>query len=182
MQASSLRTRPDLSSTGGDSDECWPVMKKADKATRNVRKASIHTRATASVRLGMCPRHRLFYFSAWIKVQPVDIRGGTKATHSSWVPFSELRADKAQSSANVRRGPRPRDHHSLDGSGEDVLFLGRGAIPHGTVAGPRGHYGVGYRTRLDGMSCARTLPAGGSSMWSIEKESFVFLLRSSRLW
>ena len=122
---------------------------KADKATRNVRKASIHTRATASVRLGMCPRHRLFYFSAWIKVQPVDIRGGTKATHSSWVPFSELRADKAQSSANVRRGPRPRDHHSLDGSGEDVLLLGRGAIPHGTVAGPRGHYGVGYRTRLD---------------------------------
>ena len=26
---------------------------------------------------------------------------------------------------------------------------------------------------------ARTLPAGGSSMWSIEMESFVFLLRSS---
>ena len=81
--------------------------------------------------------------------------------------------------AHVRRGPRPRDHHSLDGCGENVLLLGRGAIPHGTVAGPRGHYGVGYRTRLDGMSCARTLPAGGSSMWSIEKESFVFLLRSN---
>ena len=34
------------------------------------------------------------------------------------------------------------------------------------------------RALTKGLARTRTLPAGGSSMWSIEMESFVFLLRS----